>query len=49
MTSINLDYQEKKVYAVVFNDTATDLAGNLIVYADLDKTNVVGKGVEELN
>lgn len=41
---IKKSYDKKKVYAVTFNHTATDNAGDLVVYVDLDKETVVGKG-----
>lgn len=48
-SQIDSNYDEEEVYSVVFNDTATTTTGNLVVLIDLDKKNVVGKGVQELN
>lgn len=44
---IDSNYDEEEVYSVVFNDTATTTTGNLIVFIDLDKKRVVGKGFQE--
>ena len=38
------DYNGKKVYAVTFNHTATDSLGDLVVYVDLNKHSIAGKG-----
>lgn len=45
---IDRNYNEKQVYAVVFNDTETAASGNLVVYVDLDKEKVVGKGYGDI-
>ncbi|MFD2212094.1 hypothetical protein [Metabacillus endolithicus] len=37
----------KRLYAVIFNGTETDSVGKLIVYVDLNKETVVGKGYEK--
>ncbi len=42
---IDHDYDKNEVYSVTFNDTNTESSGNLIVFVDLNKKNVVGKGV----
>ncbi|MED4456328.1 hypothetical protein [Metabacillus fastidiosus] len=44
---INKNYTKNKIYSVTFNGTETDSAGNLVVYVDLDRTDVVGKGFNE--
>lgn len=41
------EYLGKKLYAVTFQHTETTDSGNLIVYLDEEKENVVGKGFEE--
>lgn len=46
---IDPDYEEQKVYAVLFNDTAIEGSGNLLVFVSLDKKNVVGKATAALN
>ncbi|SDW34756.1 hypothetical protein [Paenibacillus shunpengii] len=33
-----------QVYAVTFNHTGTNTSGDLVVYVDLDKETVIGKG-----
>ncbi|MCM3409198.1 hypothetical protein [Metabacillus litoralis] len=38
---------DKRLYAVIFNGTETDSLGKLIVYVDLNKETVVGKGYEK--
>lgn len=48
-SNIDSSYDEEEVYSVVFNNSATNTTGNLIVFIDLDKKNVVGKGFQELN
>ncbi|MBU8908276.1 hypothetical protein [Desertibacillus haloalkaliphilus] len=42
--SIDMNYDKDQVYAVTFNNTATDTTGNLVVYVSLDKKAVLGKG-----
>lgn len=42
---INHDYDKDEVYSVTFNHTNTETSGNIIVFVDLDKKNVVGKRV----
>ncbi|PKH12167.1 hypothetical protein [Planomicrobium sp. MB-3u-38] len=44
---IDSDYHKEQVYAVVFHDTGSNASGNLVVYIDLDKGKVVGKGYED--
>ena len=41
---IDSNYEKNKVYSVTFNHTKTDSSGNLMVFVDLDKKTVVGKG-----
>ena len=41
---IDMNYDKDQVYAVTFNNTATDTTGNLVVYVGLDKKTVLGKG-----
>jgi hypothetical protein len=41
---IDNNYDEDQVYSVTFNNTETNTAGNLVVFVDLDKKTVVGKG-----
>jgi hypothetical protein len=41
---IDKDYNNDKVYSVTFNNTETDSSGKLVVFVDLDKKSVVGKG-----
>lgn len=48
-SKISPNYDEEMVYLVVFNDTATNISGNLIVYVDLDKKTVIGKGFQNFN
>ena len=43
---IDNNYSKEQVYAVVFNNTESSTFGNLVVYIDLDKEEVVGKGYE---
>jgi len=38
------DYDKDEVYFVIFNNTESDTSGNLVVFLDLDKETVVGKG-----
>jgi hypothetical protein len=45
--SIGGEFLHKKLYAVTFNHSETDTAGDLIVYVALDKKTVVGKGNEQ--
>lgn len=44
---IDKNYNEKQIYAVVFNDTESSTSGNLVVYVDLNKEQAVGKGYED--
>lgn len=44
---INKNYDKRKVYKVIFNHTATESNGNFIVFVDMDKETVVGKGFDE--
>lgn len=46
---IHSTYEQEQVYSVVFNDTETTTSGNLIVYVDLDKKIVVGKGAQKID
>lgn len=48
-SKITPTYDEKEVYSVVFNDTAINASGNIIVFVNLDKKTVIGKGFQELN
>ncbi|WP_299094719.1 hypothetical protein [uncultured Metabacillus sp.] len=41
---IDKGYDKDQVYSVTFNNTQTDSSGTLIVFVDLDKKTVVGKG-----
>jgi hypothetical protein len=41
---IDNNYDEDQVYSVTFNNTETNTAGNLVIFVDLDKKTVVGKG-----
>jgi Flp pilus assembly protein CpaB len=41
---IDTNYDKDQVYAVTFNNTATEATGNLVVYVGLDKKTVLGKG-----
>lgn len=41
---IDKDYNKDQVYSVTFNNTETDFSGKLVVFVDLDKVTVVGKG-----
>jgi hypothetical protein len=41
---IEKDYSKDQVYTVTFNHTETDSSGKLVVFVDLDKKTVVGKG-----
>lgn len=43
-TLMGRPHKGTEVYAVTFNHTETKSSGNLIVYVDLDKKTVVGKG-----
>ncbi len=38
------DYDKDEVYSVIFNNTESETSGNLVVFLDLDKETVVGKG-----
>ncbi|MCZ8532589.1 hypothetical protein [Psychrobacillus psychrodurans] len=42
--SIDVNYAKDQVYSVTFNNTETDTTGNLVVFVDLDKKTVLGKG-----
>ncbi|MFC7684917.1 hypothetical protein [Ureibacillus sp. GCM10028918] len=42
--SIDINYGKDQVYSVTFNNTETNTTGNLVVYVDLDKKTVLGKG-----
>ncbi|WP_088006955.1 hypothetical protein [Indiicoccus explosivorum] len=48
-SKIDSNYDEEEIYLVVFNNTATATTGNLVVFIDLAKRSVVGKGVQELD
>ncbi|OMC72520.1 hypothetical protein BK126_06375 [Paenibacillus sp. FSL H7-0326] len=41
---MNRNVDHDQVYAVIFNHTGTNTSGDLVVYVDLDKETVVGKG-----
>lgn len=41
---IDKNYDKDQVYAVTFNNTKTNSSGKLMVFVDLDKETVVGKG-----
>ena len=41
---LNQEYDKDQVYSVTFNHTETEYSGNLVVFVDLDKETVVGKG-----
>ncbi|MGM0876181.1 MAG: hypothetical protein ACQEWV_15775 [Bacillota bacterium] len=41
---IDNNYDKDKIYSVTFNLTNTDSSANLVVFVDLDKETVVGKG-----
>lgn len=41
---IDEDYDKDEVYSVIINNTESDTTGNLVVFLDLDKETVVGKG-----
>ncbi|ART77581.1 hypothetical protein B4U37_16635 [Sutcliffiella horikoshii] len=41
---IDINYDKDQVYAVTFNNTATDTTGDFVVYVGLDKKTVLGKG-----
>ena len=43
-TSIDENYGKDQVYSVTFNNTETDSSGKLVVFVDLDKKTVLGKG-----
>ncbi|MCM3600951.1 hypothetical protein M3175_09425 [Robertmurraya korlensis] len=45
ISMINEDYEKDEVYSVTFNNTKSEETGNLVVFLDLDKETVVGKGV----
>ncbi|MGI8387714.1 hypothetical protein [Robertmurraya sp. P23] len=38
------DYNKDEVYSVIFNNTESATSGKLVVFLDLDKETVVGKG-----
>ncbi len=42
---IDNDYDKDHVYSVTFNNTETDSSGKLVVFVNLDKKIVVGKGI----
>ncbi|MGG3450500.1 hypothetical protein ABER98_11545 [Domibacillus aminovorans] len=44
---IENSYIKEKVYSVTFNNSATDSSGNLVVFVDLNKKTVIGKGFSE--
>ncbi|WP_252504025.1 hypothetical protein [Sporosarcina sp. Marseille-Q4943] len=41
---IDKDYDKDEIYSITFNNTETESLGKLIVFVDLDKETVVGKG-----
>ena len=43
---IHKDYGKEKVYSVTFNNSETDSSGKLVVFVDLDKKTIVGKGFD---
>ena len=43
-TSIDKKYGKDQVYSVIFNNTETDSSEKLVVFVDLDKKTVLGKG-----
>ncbi|MEC1722112.1 hypothetical protein P9265_21240 [Schinkia azotoformans] len=43
--SIDKGFGRDEVYSVTFNNTETDSSGNLVVFIDLDRQTVLGKGV----
>lgn len=42
--SIDKSYRKDEVYSVTFNNTETNSSGNLVVFIDLDRQTVLGKG-----
>ncbi|WP_144935487.1 hypothetical protein [Paenibacillus sp. 32O-W] len=46
-TLLGSSYSGKEVYSVTFNHTETPSAGNFVVYVDLDKKTVIGKGFSD--
>lgn len=44
---IDSNYDKNIVYSVTFNHTKTDSSGDLVVFVDLDKETVVGKGFSD--
>jgi hypothetical protein len=42
------EFVGKNLYSVTFNHTEKESLGNLIVYVDLDKETVVGKGYKDI-
>ena len=44
---IDNNYDKNEMYSVTFNNTNSDSFGNLIVFVDLDKKTVVGKGFSD--
>ena len=45
---IDRNYNKEEVYSVTFNHTKTESSGNIVVFVDLDKKTVVGKGKQSL-
>lgn len=45
-TFISNNYDRNKVYSITFNHTETESSGSLIVFVDLDKKTIVGKGFD---
>lgn len=46
---INPAYSKKILYKVTFNHTETRSKGNLVLFVDIDKKSVVGRGFDEKN
>lgn len=44
ISMIDEDYEKDEVYSVTFNNTESLTSGNLVVFLDLNKETVVGKG-----
>lgn len=44
---IKPDYEHEFVYSVTFHHTETDSSGNLVVFIDVDRKTVIGKGVAD--
>lgn len=42
-------YSKKILYKVTFNHTETRSKGNLVLFVDIDKKSVVGRGFDEKN